>query len=849
MKLTVCGGAGEVGASCYLVRIDGRNILLDSGIRMKGEDALPDFRRIQEAGGVDAILVSHAHLDHTGSLPVISREYPQARLYMTHATKSLVQVLLYDSLKIMERAEFEIPMYAESHVKMMLDNIVCYSPQYVFRLFPDSELTATFYSAGHIAGAAMVFLESPKGSLLYTGDYSVGSQSTINGASVPKLRPDVLLSESTYGEHLHANRTIEERRLVSTVAEVWERGGKVLIPAFALGRAQELILILKRAMAQGQLPQNPVFVDGMVRAVNGVYSMNPNYLKRSLARRLLRGDEVFYDEQVQPIDSPGSRQRVLDSTDPLCIISSSGMLKGGPSVLYARALAGDARSFIGLTGYQDEEAPGRDLLRLLDGEGGGELTLDGQTVSLQCGIGRYGLSAHADKGELIGLAERVGASRVFLVHGDPPSLDTLSRQMQESVRGEVVVPENGEEFDLAAAKGRRSKRRDVEFIGALGKDPKELTEETLVDLHRHVYARTGSAREYTAEELMSFWSDGSDWHDGGIQDLTKLLHKTGYFEPNPKRLYLYRPVPPEDFASKDGPMEMNAALAYAKQVLPDEAIHRVGAQMDKQIMVVSFFFPAPAMEQFGSELQDIGKTTGWTVEVHPECHLGAAETAAEDLFAETPALAKFSYFRDRDTVSVTLTEKARVGLAADPERLDAIVEAYRKKTGLKLSVANFGCKRRGRREQSGLQLRDLSGAPAMEQNQAFQYIEDVFQMENVKLYRKGRKAENGRPYILLTFITPQVGERYRQVIEGLEDDTGWNIVTAPNPNQAAVIECARRVVSERGFSIRRGPGIHADKALAEIELADEVDESTASALRKRFAAMTGYDLALRTFSI
>jgi Metallo-beta-lactamase superfamily. len=167
MKFYFCGGASEVGASCYLVNIDGKNILLDCGIRMSsGKDNLPDFQLIQENGGVDVILISHAHMDHIGALPIISRIYPDAKIYMTHAAKDLTRVLLYDSLKIMER-EAEIPAYAEIHVREMLNRIICHTPGHTFSPFLDSDLKVTFYSAGHIAGAASIYIHSRKRGKLF----------------------------------------------------------------------------------------------------------------------------------------------------------------------------------------------------------------------------------------------------------------------------------------------------------------------------------------------------------------------------------------------------------------------------------------------------------------------------------------------------------------------------------------------------------------------------------------------------------------------------------------------------------------------------------------------------------
>ena len=266
MELVFCGGASEVGASCYLLRVEGKNLLFDAGIRMdSAKDKLPDFRVIQEKGGVDAIFISHAHLDHTGALPLISREYPNAPIYMTHATKDLVRVLLYDSLKIMDRQEGEIPIYAEVHVENMLGRILCFSPEYTIQPFNDVDIKVTFIHAGHFAGACPVFLQSGEGSLFYSGDISLTNQYTVGGAAVPKLRPDIAIIESTYGDKLHANRQMEEDRLIQMVGEVIDEGGKVLIPAFAVGRAQEVILFLKRAMNRYKLPRFKVFVEGMVR--------------------------------------------------------------------------------------------------------------------------------------------------------------------------------------------------------------------------------------------------------------------------------------------------------------------------------------------------------------------------------------------------------------------------------------------------------------------------------------------------------------------------------------------------------------------------------------------------------
>lgn len=214
---------------------------MDSGLRQSvSKDPMPDFRSIQEQGGVDGIIISHAHLDHIGTLPIISKEYPNARIYMNNMTKDLVRVLLYDSLKIMNNREAEIPLYAEIDVENMLNRIFTINYEVEFEILEDIRLT--FYNAGHIAGASCVYLKGKEGAVFYSGDFSIFSQKSVEGAKVPKLRPDIGIFETTYGDKLHSNREVEEARLLDIVNECIDKKGKMIIPAFALGRHRKLYL-------------------------------------------------------------------------------------------------------------------------------------------------------------------------------------------------------------------------------------------------------------------------------------------------------------------------------------------------------------------------------------------------------------------------------------------------------------------------------------------------------------------------------------------------------------------------------------------------------------------------------
>lgn len=172
-------------------------------------------------------------------------------------------------------------------------------------------MLAAFYNAGHIAGASCIYLKGKEGTIFYSGDFSVFSQKSIEGAKIPKLRPDIGIFESTYGDMLHSNREIEEERLIDIVNQCVNENGKMIIPAFALGRAQEVILILKKAMNNKKLKKVNVYVDGMIKDINRMYKRNPLYLKNSLGKKILRGIEPFYDDNIKPITNKEERENVL----------------------------------------------------------------------------------------------------------------------------------------------------------------------------------------------------------------------------------------------------------------------------------------------------------------------------------------------------------------------------------------------------------------------------------------------------------------------------------------------------------------------------------------------------------
>ncbi|MEO8394198.1 MAG: MBL fold metallo-hydrolase, partial [Chloroflexota bacterium] len=502
MRLTFLGGADEVGASGTLIEIGGKKLLVDAGIRISakqrkgvGDDQLPDLRLISEAGGPDYILVTHAHTDHTGALPLVVERYPHVPVFATEPTIALVRILQADAQRIMktrQEQESELPLFDEIAVQRLLESFQPVEFRRTIKL--GERVQATYHASGHIVGAGSIVIESDEGTLVMSGDVSLSPQRAVVRAALPNIKADALVLESTYGGKLHANRAAEEKRLIETLRIVIDRGGKALIPAFALGRAQEVLQIILKNRA---LIDAPVYVDGMVRAVCRAYAMFTDWLPEETVKAA-KDQPLFFRDAVKSVETLAQRAEIANGAGAAVIVSSSGMLTGGPSAYYAKALAGDLRNAILLTGYQDEESPGRLLQRAIrDRELGEDVTIriEGQPVTVRCDLGTYSLSAHADEAELVSAAEAFAADEIALVHGDAPARHSLATALR--ARGRVVrLPQSGQAFDWNFDKKpwRIAKTASGQHLGALD----------AAALWQALAAHSGDF--YSARELAQMWS-------------------------------------------------------------------------------------------------------------------------------------------------------------------------------------------------------------------------------------------------------------------------------------------------------------------------------------------------------
>ena len=504
MKLSFHGGANEVGASSTEIEIDGYRILVDAGIRMgpDQDSPLPDFPDFDKVGVPDAVLLTHAHTDHTGALPVLRNLWlAGVEIYWTPVTKAITRVLLEDSAKRMqdeEQEEGKPPLYTPDDVDVALHCMEKQVPWLEPMPICD-DVTATWIPAGHILGAAMIYIQGKHESILMTGDVSVTDQLTIPGMIVPPWckHPDVMVLESTYGNRQHeVTRKQEAKRLAKDVEKVVAAGGKVLMSAFAVGRSQEVLLILKNAMERGEIREFPIYVDGMVRKVNEIYS-DPDFvneLSPPLRRKVKPNENLFYSDFIKKVASRDESDSIL-SGEPCCIVASSGMLVGGMSSYYAEHLAGDPKNLIALTGYQSEGTAGRALLDLAEaGESTDQMWKLNNDVSVpvKCQVERYSLSAHADSKELLALVEKVQPRKLFLVHGDAEARGGLFKSVCEAFPSiDVKLPENGKVYSIEKRIGiARGRRHTMERV--------------LSELYTHLLKRKKKGA-FRVRELAELW--------------------------------------------------------------------------------------------------------------------------------------------------------------------------------------------------------------------------------------------------------------------------------------------------------------------------------------------------------
>ncbi len=840
MNLHFLGGAMEIGGSCIYIKIAGKKILLDCGIRQSAsKDPIPDFRTIQEQGGLDAVIVSHAHMDHIGTLPIISKAYPEARIYMTAMTADLTRVLLYDSLKIMEYREDEIPHYSEQDVAAMLGRIFPIGYQTAFPVFDD--FTLTFYPAGHIAGASCIYLITEEGSLFYSGDFSSFPQRTIEGIRIPKLRPDVTIVETTYGNRLHANRMSEEKRLSGLVRECVLEKRKVLIPAFALGRAQEVLLILRAAIQNQEIPAVPVYVDGMVRDINTMYTRNPTYLKNSLGKRILKGNEPFYTKEIMPVAPMQKRDELLSASGPAIFVSSSGMLTGGPSAQYASRLAPLEDTCIIITGYQDEESPGRQLLNLLEDPDHKTLTINGCTVPVKCRIEQVGLSAHGDKSEIMSLLERLSSRHVFLVHGSREAMNELGNELaSEDYRRRIYLPECGQSYDIPLRNKRKQLAFQPCFVMQINREFTRDDEKLLWECWQAYYA----GKSLSISQIAHIWHGKPVVDERVHQNMQAILLDSIYFAPNAHRMFLFEANTREEVARALEPKEltMQQLEIQIQAFFPECPYRRISYYRDKKQVQLQFDYPdSQDMDSFQKNAESFHDATGWTVRIHPSMNHNAAALLLSGLFGER--LMKCSCYAEKKTYAVTLSEERTADSGTDRKA----AEQFQNSTGWTLLVNGQAVSTNN--VQAAAAKTDICqkdffypSSPDVEQaeqNTAFFCIEETFRELPHRPDKKSLKQDADGKYLEISFISPAIGMQYQETLQTLADQTGWRMRIADKVNQHKLSETAQMLCIRYGTELAKNPSYLPAQKAVQLKFASPYPQELLKSLADEFLEQTG----------
>ena len=417
MQLTFLGACKEVGRAGILVEEKESRILLDYGLKVNDELIAP----LPVQGFLDGIIISHAHLDHSGYCPILYQDTDMP-CYMTPPSLPLIDMLVKDSIKV-QNLRGLCKIFTGTHLKRMLRNTIPVEYNKERRI---GDFSFTLHDAGHILGAAYVKLQS-KNSLIYTADIKF-ENTRLHKAAVMEGDVDFLIIESTYGSRNHKDRKESEKELVAACREVCDDNGNVLIPSFALGRAQEIACVLYKHNFE-----YPVFMDGMAKSAAEIMIDFPNYL---------RDFKEFYSAMkwIQWVDSPKKRKKALD--EPSVIISTAGMLQGGPAVHYLLEMLGLPNQALFFVGFQPEGTPGKKILDT------GFFSADGYNVNCKnLIIKKFDFSAHASSDELKNCAKKLNPKAVFVVHGDPEEASALAEWIKEKVGCFVSVPNLGERFN------------------------------------------------------------------------------------------------------------------------------------------------------------------------------------------------------------------------------------------------------------------------------------------------------------------------------------------------------------------------------------------------------------------
>ncbi|MGM5487841.1 MAG: beta-CASP ribonuclease aCPSF1 [Nanobdellota archaeon] len=454
IRVTTLGGGRQVGRSSLFVHTPESRILLDCGIDVAGNEQdqyphleAPEFK-IDE---LDAVVITHSHLDHCGLVPWLFKMGYRGPVYCTMPTRDVMGLMLLDLIKI-ARGENKDPLFSVDDVKEMVKHTICLDYEEVTDITPDIRLT--LYNAGHTLGSAMTHLHIGNGlhNMLYTGDLKYAHTGLLSAAHSDFPRLETLMIESTYGarENVLPPQKEGDAQLKEIVINTINRNGKVLIPTLGSGRAQEIMVMIEQLVRTKHIPETPVYIDGLVWDVTAIHTAYPEFMNNSVRKMIFHKDQnPFLSPIFRRVGSKKERRQIIEEEGSCIVLATSGMLVGGPSVEYLREFAENKNNSLVFSCYQAEGSLGK---RIQSGER--EIIFKNgnkqEIVEIKMEVLRVEITGHSDRKQLMNYMHRINPKpkKVMIVHGENSRCLDLASSIHKSCRVETVAPRNLEAHRL-----------------------------------------------------------------------------------------------------------------------------------------------------------------------------------------------------------------------------------------------------------------------------------------------------------------------------------------------------------------------------------------------------------------